>query len=224
MRMRKKEWARPELAVCPYFIQEPEKLAGNWNNWFPRRQPLHVELGCGKGVFTAEIAFRNPQINYLGIDLSPDVLGVARRNVERLYGEGNRPVDNLAFTAYNIEQIENIIHKEDAVERIYINFCNPWPKGKHHKKRLTHFRQLIKYKAFLMDGGEIHFKTDNSDLYLATLRYFRESGFEILYETKDLYKENCVDNVKTEHEIMFASQGIPIKKVIARYRRDDGNS
>ncbi|HBN81287.1 MAG TPA: tRNA (guanosine(46)-N7)-methyltransferase TrmB, partial [Ruminococcaceae bacterium] len=115
----------------------------------------------------------SPRINFLGVDLSRDVLGVARRNIEKAYAAQNRPVDNIALAAHNIEQILLMMDRNDAVERIYINFCNPWPKEKHHKRRLTHPRQLRSYQELLAPGGEIHFKTDDDDLYRATLRYFR---------------------------------------------------
>ena len=218
MRMRKKAWARPELAQCPYYIQDPRGMRGSWLEWYPKRRPLHIELGCGKGVFTSEIAAANPEINYLGIDLSDDVLGVARRNIEAAFEQAGRTPDNIALTAYNIELIGDILSPQDVVDRIYINFCNPWPRTKHHKKRLTHTRQLEKYKRFLAPGGEIHFKTDNADLYLATQRYLRESGFEILWQTKDLKAEPDAIDIPTEHELMFAAQGIPIKAITARLR------
>lgn len=227
MRMRKKAWARPELAQCPYYIQDPKKLRGSWNEWFTRKQPLHLELGCGKGVFTAEIAVANPEINYLGIDLSDDVLGVARRNIESVFAQGGRTPDNIALTAYHIEWIGDILSEQDVVDRIYINFCNPWPKAKHHKKRLTHTLQLDKYKKFLAPGGEIHFKTDNDELFLATQRYLRESGFEILWMTKDLKAEPDAVDIPTEHEILFSSQGIAIKAIIAALPKQavkEGNS
>ena len=217
MRMRKKAWARPELAECPYFIEEPQALKGKWQEWFPKRGPFHVELGCGKGVFTAEIVRRNPAINYLGIDLSMDVLGSARRNIEQACGEEGRTADNIALTAFDIERITEILEKKDQVERLYINFCNPWPRGKHHKKRLTHTRQLEKYQTFLKEGGEIWFKTDNTDLYLATQRYLTEAGFQILSQTNDLYAQGDPENIVTEHELMFAEQGIPIKRIVARW-------
>ena len=219
MRMRKKAWARPELDACPYYIKDPSLLKGKWSSWYPIPQPLHVELGCGKGVFTSRIASLNPGINYLGIDLSCDVLGVARRNIEQAYAEQKLPVSNIALAAYDIERILDILDGNDTAERIYINFCNPWPKGKHHKKRLTHTRQLEKYKTFLADGGEIWFKTDNTDLYLATLRYLKESGFEVLSQTADLSAEGDPNNIVTEHELMFTQQGIPIKRIAARWNK-----
>ncbi len=219
MRMRKKAWARPELAACPYFIKEPEALKGQWKCRFAKKQPLHLELGCGKGVFLAELAARHPEINYIGIDLSPDVLGVARRNIEARYAEENRRVENIALTAYDIERILQIMNAEDEIARVYINFCNPWPKMRHHKKRLTHTNQLEAYKTFLQDGAELCFKTDDSGLYQSTLRYLRESGFEILQHTANLYENGVppADNITTEHELRFTAQGIPIKAIRARF-------
>ncbi len=218
MRMRKKKWARPELARCPYFVDDPRAQRGKWHGWFRGEdRPLYLELGCGKGVFLAELALRSPRINFLGVDLSRDVLGVARRNIEKAYAAQNRPVDNIALAAHNIEQILLMMDRNDAVERIYINFCNPWPKEKHHKRRLTHPRQLRSYQELLAPGGEIHFKTDDDDLYRATLRYFRECGFEILRQTEDLHAESWMDNIESEHELMFAAQGIPIKAAVAQW-------
>ena len=139
MRMRKKDWARPELAACPYYTDAPQKLKGKWQSRFAKEQPLHLDLGCGKCTFLAELAFRHPEVNYIGIDQSPDVLGVARRNIEAVFTDGDRKVENVMLTAYDIEKISAILDGErDQVERIYINFCNPWPKARHHKRRLTH--------------------------------------------------------------------------------------
>ena len=110
-----------------------------------------------------------------------------------------------------------ILDKTDNIQRIYINFCNPWPKGKHRKKRLTHTRQLEKYKQFLSENGEIYFKTDDDDLFNSSLTYFEESGFEIIAKTYDLHKEPIFENnIETEHEKMFSEQGIKIKALIAK--------
>ncbi len=222
MRMRTKPWARPELEACPYYVPQPRE--GKWHTWFQKEQPLHVELGCGKGTFTAELAFQNPQVNYLAIDISSDVLGVARRNVQKRFDEGGRPVDNLALTIHDIERILLMMDEHDAVDRLYINFCNPWPRGKHQKKRLTHTNQLERYKVFLKDGAEIHFKTDDDGLFRSTLRYLRESGMEVLWQTTDLH--NAPDSpqcaITSEHEDRFAAQGIPIKALVARYHKKAG--
>lgn len=216
MRIRKKKWAEPELNACPYFIQNPASLRGNWAGWFPVKQPLHLELGCGKGSFIAARSYEHPEINYIAVDIKSDMLGVARRNVARRFED--RPVSNLALVAWNIEQIPKIMGDSDVIERIYINFCNPWPRGKHHKKRLTHPRQLLLYKHFLKENGELHFKTDDDGLFRDTLRYLEQDGdFQLLYETRDLHHSGYPDNTVTEHEIMFSEQGISIKFLIARY-------
>ncbi|MBP3600347.1 MAG: tRNA (guanosine(46)-N7)-methyltransferase TrmB [Clostridia bacterium] len=214
MRMRRKPWARPELAVCKFFVHNPEEAKGNWKDLFCNKQPLHLELGCGKGVFTAEIARKNPNINYIAIDINSDVLAVARRNIVALF-DGDP--DNLLLTARNIDTIDGIISPEDTIERIYINFCNPWPKKKHKKRRLTYPTKLELYKKFLIKGGEIHFKTDDDELFEDSLDYFKESGFKVTNISYDLHSEDKGGNILTEHEKMFSEQGIKIKSCIAAY-------
>ena len=215
MRIRRKKWARPELAVCPFFVEDPEENIGRWSSVFAAPKPLHIELGCGKGGFAGELAARTPDVNYLAVDIKSDMLGVGRRNIVKIFGD--RPVKNILLTAYNVEQIEKIISPNDGVERIYINFCNPWGREKHKKRRLTHTRQLEHYKSFLKKGSEIYFKTDDDGLFDESLEYFSESGFEVTYLTRDLHRSEVEYNVETEHEKMFSQEGIPIKYCIAVY-------
>ena len=147
------------------------------------------------------------------------MLGLAKRNVESTYKEHEKEIKNVFLTRYDIERILNILDKKDGIERIYINFCNPWPRGKHRKKRLTHTRQLEKYREFLKDEGEIFFKTDDDDLFRASLGYFEEAGFEIINKTYDLHSEPIWENnIETEHEKMFSEQGIKIKALIAKIK------
>ena len=153
----------------------------------------------------------------LAIDLVDAMLGLAKRNIEETYKNENQEIDNVYLTRFDIERIFLILGKEDKVERIYINFCNPWPRGKHHKKRLTHTKQLEKYKEFLVEGGEIYFKTDDDNLFEDSLVYFKEAGLKIVKNTHDLEsEENFWENIETEHEKMFKEQGIKIKALIAR--------
>lgn len=215
MRMRNKPWAKPELEACDYFIQEPEQIKNRWSERFAKKQPFYLELGCGKGGFIAQAASQNTDINYLAIDLEFKMLGLARRNVSKTYEENELPTDNILLTAYNIEKIELIFGEEDLIDRIYINFCNPWPRNKHKKHRLTHPRQLTQYKDFLRDGGEIHFKTDDDELFEESIAYFQECGFEIKYITRDLHTSGYEPNIMTEHEKMFSEEGIKIKFLIA---------
>ena len=192
MRIRFKPWARPELEASDFYRDNPEELKDKWIKEFKNQNnPINLELGCGKGQFIAQLAVQNPDINYIA--------------------------ENLILTRFDIERITMILGKQDNIKRIYINFCNPWPKGKHRKKRLTHTRQLEKYKTFLAEDGEIYFKTDDDDLFNGSLGYFEESGFKILDKTYDLHAEPIWDNnIETEHEKMFSEQGIKIKALIAK--------
>ena len=220
VRIRYKKWARPELEASKFYIDEPEKLKGKWKEQFKNsKNPIHLELGCGKGQFISKLALENQNTNYIAIDLVDAMLGLAKRNIEQEYKENNIEPENILITRFDIERILLILDKKDKVERIYINFCNPWPRGKHRKKRLTHSIQLEKYKQFLKPNGEIYFKTDDEDLFDSSLTYFKESGFEILSKTYDLHSEPIfVKNIETEHEKMFSKEGIKIKALIAKLK------
>lgn len=217
MRIRYKKWARPELEACDFYIDNPEEYKGKWNTIFKNiDNPLYLELGCGKGQFIAKLASQNLNINYLAIDLVDAMLGLAKRNIETTYANKNLIPENVIITRFDIERILLILEKSDNVKRIYINFCNPWPRGKHRKKRLTHSIQLEKYKQFLAKDGEIYLKTDDDDLFESSLIYLKESGFEVISKTYDLHKENIFEiNVETEHERMFSENGLRIKALIA---------
>ena len=220
MRIRFKKWARPELEASKFYIDEPEKYKGKWQSLFGNNNPLCLELGCGKGSFIAQIACKNSNINYIAIDLVDAMLGLAKRNIESIFKENNKEINNVYITRYDIDRILNIFDENDKIERIYINFCNPWPRGKHHKKRLTHSRQLEKYRTFLANGGEIYFKTDDDNLFIDSISYFKDTGFKIEKITYNLAEEedfwNGDINIETEHEKMFKDQGIKIKALIAK--------
>ena len=215
MHMRTKKWAKPELAVCPYFTDEAETLRGHWHERFAKEQPLYLELGCGKGVSTAAMVYDNRDKNFVAMDITCNVLGDTRRNIARTYGE--EPVDNVIIARYDIEYIRNVFAPEDRIERIYINFCNPWTKRpKYAKRRLTHPRQLMQYRDFLVDGGEIWFKTDDTPLFTESLPYFEACGFDMRYLTSDLHAAGFAPNYVSEHEQKFTALGVPIKFVIMR--------
>lgn len=218
MRIRFKKWARPELEASEFYEDNPEEWKGKWKEHFKNSNlPLMLELGCGKGQFISKLAVEHQENNYLAIDLVDAMLGLAKRNIEQVYKDANKEPTNVIITRFDIERILMILNEKDCVKRIYINFCNPWPRGKHRKKRLTHTRQLEKYKEFLSKDGEIYFKTDDDELFESSLKYFEESGFSILKKTYDLHKENIFgENIETEHEIMFSEQGIKIKALIAK--------
>lgn len=223
MRMRFKPYARPELLACDFHVHEPLTHAGHWHELYARpEQPLHLELGCGKGGFLSQIAPRHPDRNYLGIDITDKVLILAKRKVEAAYLAARLPPDNVRIASLDIERMSGVFTPADTVQRIYINFCNPWSKnagsGKH---RLTHPRQLLQYRTLMPQGAEIRFKTDDDDLFRDSLHYFPAAGFEIVWQTSDLHRNEPDWNLRTEHEEMFSAQGIPIKALIARKLPDD---
>lgn len=215
MRIRRKKWAEKELQEAKFYIDKPEVNKGKWSEYFSKKAPIHIELGCGKGLFIATLAQKNQDINYIAVDMIEAMLGLSKRNIEEAYNF--EEPQNLALIRANVELINNVFADEDKVDRIYINFCNPWPKAKHNKRRLTHTRQLENYKKFLKSSGEIYFKTDDDELFEASLEYFKESGFDIEKITYDLHKEPIFEeNIETEHEKMFSAEGIKIKALIAR--------
>ena len=162
MRMRFKPYARPELLACDFHVHEPLTHGGHWHELYARPdQPWHLELGCGKGGFLAQIAPAHPDINYLGIDITDKVLILAKRKVEAAYAERGIPADNVKIASLDIERLGNAFTPDDRVSRIYINFCNPWSKNVgSNKHRLTHPRQLLQYRSLMDEGAEIWFKTD----------------------------------------------------------------
>lgn len=215
MRIRRKKWAKEELDNSKFYIDKPEEFKGKWKSKFLKEKPLHIELGCGKGSFIANLASSHMDINYIAVDMIEAMLGLSKRNIEQAYNF--EYPENLYLIRANVEQISNVFDKTDEVERIYINFCNPWPKKKHNKKRLTHIRQLELYKQFLIGNGEIYFKTDSDELFEASLEYFVQEGFTIINKTYDLHKESIFEeNIVTEHEKMFSEEGIKIKALIAK--------
>ncbi len=215
MRIRRKKWAREELDNSKFYIDKPEEFKGVWREKFETNKPLHIELGCGKGLFISTLASKHRENNYIAVDMIEAMLGLSKRNIELAYN--NEYPKNLFLIRANIEQISNVFSKKDKIERIYINFCNPWPKKKHNKKRLTHYRQLNQYREFLAENGEIYFKTDSDELFEASLEYFEESKYTIISKTYDLHNDNIFEeNIITEHEKMFSDEGIKIKALIAK--------
>ena len=217
MRMRFKPYARPELLASSVHAHNPVENRGKWKTVFARpEQPIHLELGCGKGGFISRLASAHPEINYLGIDITDKVLILAKRKIEAAFAEKGLPADNVQIMSLDIERIGTAFCADDVVQRIYINFCNPWNRKAAHKKhRLTYTRQLILYREMLADGGEIYFKTDDGGLFRDSLDYFPEAGYEIVWHTFDLHKNEPEWNIRTEHEQMFTEQGIPTKALIA---------
>lgn len=212
MRIRHKPYARPALSSCPFFVDEPEKLRGLWHSQFDKERPLHIELGCGKGEFIAQMARKHPEFNYLAVDIKSEILYLAMRAVE---ASGIDREDNIRLTAFDIERITEILSPGDKAQRIYINFPNPWPKLRHHKHRLVHERQIESYKTFLAKDGEIFFRTDDRSLFEDGIDALKSSGFKTQFETRDLLKSEFADYIGSEHQRMFTEMGLPICFAIA---------
>ncbi len=214
MRIRHKPWAKPELEACPFYIHEPQSCKGQWYKLFSNpEKPLYVELGCGKGGFISQAAVAHPENNYVAMDIKNEMLALAKRKLEAAYNEKNIPADNVKIAIQNIERLDLSWDENDRADRIYINFCNPWPKKKHKKRRLTHTRQLLNYKKFLK--GELWFKTDDDELFEESLEYFAEAGYTVKFLTRDLHSVTGIENFVTEHERMFTEEGKKIKFLIA---------
>lgn len=221
MRIRKKKWAEPELSVCNFYVKNPEENAGKWMQAFKKEQPLYLEIGCGKGGFAGQLALKNPDKNIIALDIKVDMLGVGRRTIVKLFEDAGKTQDditNLLLVKYNVEMLDKIITADDKIDRLFINFCNPWPRAKHKKRRLTYYKKLEMYKTFLKPDSEIRFKTDDDELFDESLEYFEQSGYEILYLTRDLHASDVTDNIETEHEKMFSEEGIKIKYLITRQK------
>ena len=215
MRMRKKPWARPELEACEFFIQKPSEYKGRWKEFFKNDNPIYMELGCGKGTFMAVHGSQNPDINYITVDIKDEVLVLAKRNIESAYEKEGHEVNNVALMSQEILLIDDMLDEKDVIERIYINFCNPWPKDRHNKRRLTHIRFLNEYKKFLKPGAQIWFKTDDTDLFNDSQEYFKECGFNIDFLTYDLHNSDFKNNIMTEYETKFTSLGMKTMCLIA---------
>ena len=223
MRIRKKKWAEPELSVCNFYVKNSEENAGKWMQAFKKEQPLYLEIGCGKGGFAGQLALKNPDKNIIALDIKVDMLGVGRRTIVKLFEDAGKTQDditNLLLVKYNVEMLDKIITADDKIDRLFINFCNPWPRAKHKKRRLTYYKKLEMYKTFLKPDSEIRFKTDDDELFDESLEYFEQSGYEIIYKTYDLHNSDVADNIETEHEKMFSAEGIKIKYLRAVVKHD----
>ncbi|MBP1555622.1 MAG: tRNA (guanosine(46)-N7)-methyltransferase TrmB, partial [Oscillospiraceae bacterium] len=161
MRLRNRPWAAPELAGCSYYVKDFTRNRGRWKEAFGNDAPIWLEIGCGKGMYLAGMAPSHPEINFIGADIKSLMLAYARRNLEEAFSSARRGVDNVILLSVDAARILSAFSEEDVIDRIILNFSNPWPKPPHHKRRLTHTRQLENYKHFLRPGGIIEFKTDN---------------------------------------------------------------
>ncbi|MEO2078514.1 MAG: tRNA (guanosine(46)-N7)-methyltransferase TrmB [Bacillus sp. (in: firmicutes)] len=212
MRLRHKPWAKDKIDQNPqYVVANPEMQKGNWHNVFEKNQPLHIEVGTGKGQFLIGMAKANPDINYIGIELYDSVIVAA---LDRLI-EAELP--NLKLLNVNAAELDKYFAKND-VERVYLNFSDPWPKSRHEKRRLTYKNFLKLYEDILVDGGEIHFKTDNQGLFEYSLMSFSAYGLLLKYVSLDFHKSGYEGNVMTEYEQKFSERGQRIYRSEVKYQ------
>ncbi|MFB6467625.1 tRNA (guanosine(46)-N7)-methyltransferase TrmB [Cytobacillus sp. Hz8] len=212
MRQRNKPGAKDKLQQYPqYVIQSQETYKGKWQEAFPVAQPLHIEIGTGKGRFITQMAKMNPHINYIGIELSISVIATA---LDRLI-EADLP--NVKLMNVNAMDLRSYFEKGD-VDRIYLNFSDPWPKKRHEKRRLTYKTFLDVYKDILIEQGEIHFKTDNQGLFEYSLKSFSEYGLQLIFVSLDLHNSDFEENIMTEYEEKFSSKGNRIYRCEVRYK------
>jgi len=209
MRLRNVPGARETIIENQFSIQEPEQKKGKWAEVFGNDHPIHIEVGMGKGQFIIEMAKRNLEINYIGIEKYSSVLV---RAVEKLE---DFEQNNLRLIRMDAENIEEVFDK-DEVDRIYLNFSDPWPKDRHAKRRLTSTRFLERYNNILTPEGRVMFKTDNKDLFDFSLEQVEEAGWILENHTYDLHhSEYNEGNVMTEYEEKFSAKGNPICRLVA---------
>ena len=207
MRMRKKPNLGQRMERCAQFLQEePEKLRGQWRNLKPEAKQVWLELGCGKGKFTAEMAEQNPDVLYLAVERVPDAMVVA---MERCASKG---LTNVFFVDGDAACLRNFFVPGE-VDRLFINFCDPWPSNRHARRRLTHRDFLVLYRGILRDGGEVHFKTDNRDLFEYSLFQFPKAGYTLTEVTRNLH-EHGIQGVMTDYEEKFYRAGTPINRCV----------
>lgn len=214
MRLRKKPWADKEFAINDKMLDEAENLKGKWNEFFGNDNPIHIEIGCGKGQFITEMSLKNPNINYIAIERQKLVIVSAlRKSREKCVG------NNLRFICIDVCNLLEYFEPNE-IERLYINFCDPWPRKKWAKRRLTHKNFLNIYEELFENGGEIYFKTDNRGLFEFSLNEIEaKNDWRMSNISLDLHNSEFEGNIMTEYEEKFSSKGMPIYRLEAYYKK-----
>lgn len=210
MRLRNVPGSREAIAESNLAINEPQVLKGKWNEEFGNNNPIRIEIGMGKGRFITQLALENPDINYVGIEKYSSVLIRAIEKCQDI------EVPNLRFIRMEAEYICDVFNKEE-VDRIYLNFSDPWPKDRHAKRRLTSKQFFERYDNILKKDGVVEFKTDNDLLFQFSLEQVPEAGWNLVAQTWDLHNDSKMvkGNVMTEYESKFSQMGNPIHKLVA---------
>ena len=212
MRLRKKKGVADKLLNFDFVLNGlDERRRGHWAQAFANPdQPLNIELGIGKGDFISTIAERNPDINFVGFEAEATVLYAAARKVRDLQ------LNNVRLAVFNVADIDQIFDPNE-VDRIYINFCDPWPRNKHAKRRLTNINFLDKYRRIIKPDGQLHFKTDNRPLFDYSLGQFAALNLAVDQISFDLHADQPVDNIQTEYERKFSALGTPINRCVVHF-------
>lgn len=201
MRLRRRPGTREKLGAYEDIVLfDPANYRGRWNTYFKNSNPLYIELGTGKGSFLTTMAALYPGINFIGVEKAAEVLLRAAKKAKQ--GE----TANLALLWLDVTLLDEVF-AEAEVDRIYINFCDPWPKKRHAKRRLTHHQFLDLYGRCLKNRGQVHFKTDNEELFEFSLNEFCRSRWQLQNICLDVAQRGPEDNVRTEYETKFTAQG-----------------
>ncbi|MBO4211387.1 MAG: tRNA (guanosine(46)-N7)-methyltransferase TrmB [Oscillospiraceae bacterium] len=205
MRMRKRNNLEPRMeAASAVWIQDPETRRGSWRSLMPEARELHLEIGCGKGKFTVEMAALHPDVLFLAVERVKEAMILAMEKAVAM------ELKNVFFLSVDAAELEQLFAPGE-VDRIYLNFCDPWPRSKNAKRRLTYYSFLEKYRAVLRQDGEIHFKTDNEKLFAWSLEEFARHGYPVKNVTDDLHRNGIV-GVMTGYEEKFHALGTPIHR------------
>lgn len=213
MRLRNIPGADDVIRRHPIAVKESKEYKGKWNMLFANTNPIHIEIGMGKGQFILTLAKQNPQINYIGIERYSSVL---LRALEKFDTEDFCELTNVRFICMDAMELPDVFESEE-VEKIYLNFSDPWPKKRHARRRLTSTVFFAQYDKVLAQEGVVEFKTDNRPLFEFSLEQVQEAGWKLLGFTFDLHHDATMNqgNVMTEYEEKFSAQGNPIHKLIA---------
>ena len=206
MRLRNVKNKEEILNSSSFLVKAPKEYCGKWNSYFHNFNPIYIEIGMGKGKFIRELARRNPNINYIGIEKYDSVVAKCLPKIDP-------DLKNLAIIRMDALEIDQVFSKE--ISRIYLNFSDPWPKKRHHLRRLSSIVFLKKYEGIFKDDFDIWMRTDNSSLFCYSLMSFSEEGYVLKNLTLDLHKDLPEDFVTTEYEDRFSNQGMPIYSVEA---------
>lgn len=213
MRMRKKPNLVPRMEACSdIWIREPETMKGRWKELYPDCREIRLEVGCGKGKFTAETAAAEPDILLIAMERVPEAMVMAMEKVK------NMGLTNVFFIGDDVAKAADLFAPGE-IDLLYINFCDPWPPKKHAKRRLTHVGFLEMYKKIMKKGSEIHFKTDNAPLFEFSLEQFTEAKFLLREVTRDLHANGPV-GIMTGYEEKFYGLGTPINRCVAVYQEE----